>query len=221
MTSFEDQLTETFARNADDAPKPGGLLEASSAQHRRRRSRRIGASISVGVLVALATGGSAHKQGPTALTDDSPIVAQSESGSAPSPGTTSGPATRTGLPSCGELLASPSLLAVDPVAPVPDDEAEHITYNSSGTVAAWFRESGPLPELFVFDLASGRQLAYEDLGVGDVATDPSARIYGQSLCYRTAVDPNIWLRYAWATDDFPLAYLNCDATGARGPRPLG
>jgi hypothetical protein len=97
-----------------------------------------------------------------------------------------------------------------PIKPVPDKDAEHIAFNVSGTVAAWFNESHQLPELFVYDLAREKELAYEDLGVGEVAADPSLRILGQALYYRTAEDPNVWMRYAWAHQAYPLVYKACN-----------
>ena len=101
-------------------------------------------------------------------------------------------------------------MSATPAPRVPAPDAEHTTFNELGTVAAWFNESRVLPELVVFDLTRQQELAREDLSVGEVAAQPSLRILGESLYFRTAADPNVWMRYAWNEDGYAQVYKTCN-----------
>jgi hypothetical protein len=112
-------------------------------------------------------------------------------------------------PACDELTAHPATVPGTSLLPVPDPDARHLTFNAMGTVAAWFNQSGQLPELVVYDLIDRVELAREDLGVGDVAKDPWVKILGTAVYYRTAADSNVWMRFAWEEDTYPTVYRTC------------
>ena len=135
----------------------------------------------------------------------------------PAPGTVVAPGSAIAvlvsgaeLPDCDELNVPVPTLPASLTQLGPDEDARHVAFDESGEVAAWFDETELLPELVVLDVARSKTLAREDLGVGDVAEQPSLRIIGNALYYRSAADSKVWLRYAWAKDTFPSAYRTCD-----------
>ena len=199
MTDFEERLGEVLASKSAEAPPANGLAEAARARHRHRRGALIGATAAVAVA-ALLTAGTA-----LATRDDGPGTSSPSNTPTAAVPTTSPNAHDT--PTCAELDQAPPAALTQPV---PDKDAQHTAVNASGTVAAWFNQSRLLPELIVFDLARTEELAREDLGVADVADNPSLRILGQALYYRSAADPDVWMRYAWAEDTYPLVYSACN-----------
>lgn len=202
MTMFEERLTEALVRKSAEAPRAERLVEAATMRHRRRRRTQLGSGTVLamaGVLVPVAVFAN-HD-----ATNAGPRGTDSVTSSAtPTP-----PAGSNDEPGCADLNR-PLPVPATPIRPLPDPAAQHLAVNESGTVAAWFNQTGRLPELVVFDLTNQEDLAREDLGVGDVAPQPSLRILGQSLYFRTAADHNVWMRYAWGRDNYPLVYKTCD-----------
>ena len=138
-------------------------------------------------------------------------------GTQPAPGTVVAPGSTIAvlvsgadLPDCDELDGPVPTLPASLTQLVPDEDARHVAFDEKRKVAAWFDQTELLPELVVFDIARSRTLAREDLGVEDVAQQPSLRILGDALYYRSAADSKVWLRYEWAEDPFPSAYRTCD-----------
>ena len=210
MTDFEERVSEALARKSADAPPVHGLDEASRARHRRRHRTRVAsvAAIVTGAVLTTSSVLATRNTGSLGETATTPAPSATPTPSAPTTSTT--PSPPSGSPGCAELNGRTPPATATPVRPVPDADAQHTTFNASGTVAAWFNQSGPLPELIVFDLASNERLAYEDLGVGDVAQQPSLQIVGDAVYYRSAADSDVWLRYAWADDEYPRVLLICD-----------
>ena len=85
--------------------------------------------------------------------------------------------------------------------------ATHFAVGATGEVAAWFSVDGALPTLTVYDLGVRQVLATEDLGVGDVAEQPSLRVGADAVYYRTGADADVWMRYRWTKDDYPSVYV--------------
>lgn len=203
MSDFEQRLSEALARKSIEGPAANGLAEAARTRHHRRRATLWGTTSALAVAAVLTTGGvlASRDQGPsTGSSPGTPTVA------AP---TAAAPTNES--PTCAELMQPPPPAPATPTRPVPDADAEYLTVDASGAVAAWFNQTEQLPELIVYDLARGKELAREDLGVTDVAGDPSLRILGQALYYRSAADPEVWMRYSWVDQTYPLVYRTCRA----------
>jgi hypothetical protein len=202
MTSFEEQLVRALERKSAEAPPTGQLVEAARMRHRRRRRALLCSGAALAIAVVLVPAGVLANHGLE-------LGPSGGTGPVASSATTTTPSGSHDGPGCAELTG-PLPVPATPAPPVPDAAAQHLAINESGTVAAWFNETGRLPELVVFDLTNNEELAREDLGVGEVAPQPSLRILGQALYFRSAEDHDVWVRYAWHHDGYPLVYTICN-----------